>query len=75
MAVEASSARSRRRRTRVDSVERRAERAQVLVALGEISAGRRALEGAPVAPGSQATLDALRDETRRPRTLPRTIAR
>ena len=69
MAVEASSARSRRRRTRVDSVERRAERAQVLVALGEISAGRAALEGAPVAPGSQATLDALRDETRRPRTL------
>ena len=66
MAVEASSARSRRRRTRV---ERRAERAQVLVALGEISAGRAALEGAPVAPGSQATLDALRDETRRPRTL------
>ena len=40
-----------------------------LVALGEISAGRAALEGAPVAPGSQAILDASRDETRQPRTL------
>ena len=48
--------RSRRRRT-------------VLVASGEISAGRAALEGAPVALGSQATLYALTDKTRQTRTL------
>ena len=41
---QASTAGSRRSLTWVDSVERRAERAQVLVVLGEISAGRAALE-------------------------------
>ena len=59
----------RRHRTRTDSVERRAERAQALVALGEISSGRAALEGDPVAPGNQATLNSLRDESREPRAL------
>ena len=68
-AEEAAVARGRRRRTWVDSVERRAERAQTLVALGEISSGRAALEGSPVAPGNQATLNSLRDESSRPRTL------
>ena len=30
---------------------------------------RAALEGAPIAPGNQVTLNSLRDESRRPRTL------
>ena len=41
----------------------------MLVAMGVISSGRAALEGAPIAPGNQATLESLRDESRRPRTL------
>ena len=41
----------------------RAERAQALVAMGEISSGRAALEGAPV-PGNEATLNSLRNESR-----------
>ena len=36
---------------------------------GEISSARAALEGDPVAPGNQATLNSLRDESRRPRVL------
>ena len=36
----------RRRRRQVDTVERRAERAQVLAELGELSSARQALEGA-----------------------------
>ena len=47
--------RSRRRRTGTDSVEKRAERAEALVCLGEISTARRALEASPVAPGTEAT--------------------
>ena len=39
------------------------------MALGEISSGRAALEGDPVAHGNQATLNSLRDESRRPRAL------
>ena len=68
-AEEAAVARGRRRRTWFASVERRAERAQTLVALGEISSGCADLEGDSVAPGNQATLNSLRDESRRPRTL------
>ena len=56
----------RRRRREGDDIQRRADRAQVLVQLGELSAGRHALEGASIAPGNQATLDALRDVRKRP---------
>ena len=45
----------RRRRTQVDKIERRAQRAEALVQLGELSAGRHALEGAPLAPGNEET--------------------
>ena len=62
----ASATRRRRRRREGDNVQRRADRAQALVQMGELSAGRHALEGASIAPGSQATLDALRDARRRP---------
>ena len=41
------------------------ERAETLVCLGEISAARHALEGSPVAPGTQETLNAVRDMDRR----------
>ena len=54
---------SSRRRTQLDSIERRAERAQALVAIGEISSGRSVLEGDPIAPGNEATLNSLRDES------------
>ena len=56
----ALSASIRRRRTQQDSRERRAERAQTMVMMGEVSAGRRVLEGAPLAPGTEATLKKLR---------------
>ena len=46
----AASIRSRRSRTRVDTVEKRDERAEALISMGEISAARHALEGSPVAP-------------------------
>ena len=59
----------RRRRAQTDTRERRAERAESLVFMGEVSAGRHALEGAPLAPGTQRTLDQLRDPMRRP-TVP-----
>ena len=60
-AEEVAVAQSRRRRKQD---ERRAERAQALVAMGEISSGRAAWEGEPIARGNQATLDSLRDESR-----------
>ena len=56
----------RKWRTQTDTPERRADRAQSLVVMGEVSAGRHALEGAPLAPGTQRTLDQLRDPVRRP---------
>ena len=66
-ADQAVSATSRRRRRREgDDIQRRADRVQVLVQLGELSAGRHALEGASIAPGNQATLDALTDVGKRP---------
>ena len=55
----------RRRRTQTDSLEKRAERAQMLILMGEVSAGRHALDGAAVAPGTQDTLNQLR---RRPQS-------
>ena len=50
----------RRRRTQTDSLEKRAERAQMLFLMVEVSAGRRALDRAAVAPGTQDTLNQLR---------------
>ena len=50
----------------MDTVEKRVERAEALISMGEISAARHALEGSPVAPGNEDTLNALRDEDRRP---------
>ena len=44
----------------------RARRAFRLAQLGEVSAGRQALEGASIAPGTNATFGALRDPDRRP---------
>ena len=58
----------RRRRTHVDTPERRADRAQSSIMMGEVSSGRHALEGAPLAPGTQRTLEQLRDPVRRPTT-------
>ena len=60
---------TRRRRKQQDSVERRADRAEALVCMGELSAGRQALEGAPVAPGNDRTLRELRNPVRRPPQL------
>ena len=58
-----------KKRRRVKSgMEHRASRAFRCVLDGELSAGRQALEGAEVAPGTRETVDALRD--RRP-TEPR----
>ena len=42
----------RRRRTQQDTVERRVQRAEALVHLGELSSGRQALEGAALAPAT-----------------------
>ena len=39
-----------------------------VVQLGEVSAGRQALEGAAAAPGNERTLSALKDPTKRPPT-------
>ena len=59
---------ARRRRTRRgDDINRRVDRAEALVHLGELSSARQALEGAELAPGSQQTLDILRDQSKRPR--------
>ena len=66
IAEEASRVACRRWRTRVDTLERRAERAAIQVQMGEISSGRLALEGAPLAPGSRATREALSEPVRRP---------
>ena len=48
----ASRNRARRTRRPVDDVAKRAERAQTLVMMGEVSAGRQALEGAALALGN-----------------------
>ena len=58
--------RRRRRRPHGDDVCRRADRAQALVQMGELSAGRAALEVASLAPGNEATRRALTDPSRRP---------
>ena len=59
---------ARRRRTRRgDDINKRVDRAEALVRLGELSSARQALEVAQLAPGSQQTLDVLRDQSKRPR--------
>ena len=66
-AEDASRAQCRKRwRHHEDDLERRAGRALSLVQLGELSAGRQVLEGAPVAPGNRETLNQLQDPVRRP---------
>ena len=60
---------SRRRRARrqgEDDLDKRAVRAEMFVHYGELSSARQALEGAALAPGNQATLNALTDVSRRP---------
>ena len=56
---QAAVASRRRRRRREDDIQRRADRAHALVQMGELSAGRHALEGAALAPGTDATRRAL----------------
>ena len=58
---------TRRRRTHVDSPDKRAEWAHMLVLMGEVSAGRQAPDGAAFAAGTQATLNQLRQRPQVPR--------
>ena len=58
--------RKRRRHTPQQDLDRRVVRAEGLVQMGELSAGRQALEGASLAPGNRQILDALQDPQRRP---------
>ena len=62
----AVASRRRRRRRGEDDIQRRADRAEALVQMGELSAGRHALEGVALAPGSEATLNELQNPVRRP---------
>ena len=62
----ASRNRARRTRRPVNDVAKRAERAKTLVMMGEVSAGRQALEGAALAPGNMTTLNQLNNPDRRP---------
>ena len=62
----AASARRRASRRDQDNLESRSLRAEMLVFLGELSSARQALGGAELAPRNQATLNVLRDPTRRP---------
>ena len=61
------SAASRRRQSRRgrSELDVRAERAEMLVQLGELSSARQALEGAAIAPGNSATLNELTNLARR----------
>ena len=56
----------RRNRTQQDSVERRAKRAEALVYVGELSAGRQALEGGPLTQWNELSLRELQNPARRP---------
>ena len=62
---QASVAMHRRRRRHMDEEERSARRAHTLVQLGEVSAGRAALEAAELAPDSEETRRELTDPRRR----------
>ena len=59
----------RRRRVNRDDLESRAARAEASVQMGELSSARRALQGAAIAPGIEATRAALSDPLRRPPVL------
>ena len=64
----ATTAQHRRRRrhgAQTNDVEERAAKALVMVQMGELSSAHQVLEGAALAPGTPATLAALRDPTRR----------
>ena len=65
-AIAASNAKARRTRRCPDSLERRAERACAMAALGELSSARLSSEGEAIARGDGTTLAALRDRRRRP---------
>ena len=54
------------RRGQQDTIDNRTGRAEMLVQLGELSSARQAVEGASLAPGTEATLTKLTDETKRP---------
>ena len=56
----------KRRQHAEDDISRRAARAERFALLGELSAGRQALEGATIAPGNLSTLRALTNPVRRP---------
>ena len=62
----ATVAQHRKRRRHRPEDERRAARALSLVQMGELSAGRQALQGAEVVPGNDRTLEMLRDPRKRP---------
>ena len=47
-------------------MKRRVDRVDALVHMGELSFARQALEGATLAFGTEATLNALRDPAKRP---------
>ena len=64
--AQAAQSRRRQRRRGAHDVEQRAIRAETLIQVGELSHARQVLEGADLAPGNQATLDVLRDQSRRP---------
>ena len=67
----AARAQARRRRgAPEDNVEERVRKAHHMIQLGEVSAGRQALEGASLATGDERILKALKDPARRP-ALPR----
>ena len=56
----------KRRQHGQDDISRRAARAERLALLGELSAGRQALEGATIAPGNLSILRELTNPFRRP---------
>ena len=66
LAEVAKEASVRKRRRGSPSDEAKAVRAEQLASLGELSAARRALEGAVMAPGTLATLSELTNPIRRP---------
>ena len=63
---EAAVARHRRGRRAENDMPSRISRQEALVHMGELSSVRQALEGSALAPGSEATLNALRDPLKRP---------
>ena len=50
-----------------DGIEKRISKAEALVHMGEVSSARQALEGSSLAPGTEATLNTLRDPSKQPR--------